>query len=116
MKVAKDAAEFLIKFLREKAGDSNYVCRNGVRLTTKRHGCSGTSYVLSDVTINEILTQDYICLTDNGISVWFSRDEKEQLKDCSITLEKKQLNSEIVIQNPSQDVVLCGCGKSFQEV
>lgn len=81
-----------------------------IRLSVKKTGCSGLSYVLDYVRApNE---QDIIvALTDTQI-MCIDNASYPYLKGLSIDFVKQGLNQKFVFTNPNQ-TGQCGCGESF---
>jgi iron-sulfur cluster assembly protein len=81
-----------------------------IRLSVKKTGCSGLSYVLDYVQTPEArdrtqaLTPDYVICIDNGSYPY--------LKGLHIDYVKQGLNQKFVFENPNQ-TGQCGCGESF---
>ena len=82
----------------------------GIRLSVKKTGCSGLSYVIDyvqlpqDDDISQHLIDDY----------WIYIDKKSYpyLKGISVDYVKQGLNQKLVFTNPNQ-TGQCGCGESF---
>lgn len=92
----------------------SYLAKNsehkGIRLSVKKTGCSGLSYVV-DYILNPIegdmvmpLTGDYLVCVDKSSYPF--------LKDMQVDYVKQGLNSKFVFNNPNQ-TGQCGCGESF---
>lgn len=92
----------------------SYLAKNsehkGIRLSVKKTGCSGLSYVV-DYIQNPIegdmvmpLTGDYLVCVDKASYPF--------LKDMQVDYVKQGLNSKFVFNNPNQ-TGQCGCGESF---
>ncbi len=82
----------------------------GIRLSVKKTGCSGLSYVIdyvdaaSDKDIVLTLAHDYIICIDKSSYPF--------LKGMQIDYVKQGLNQKFVFNNPNQ-TGQCGCGESF---
>ncbi len=82
----------------------------GVRLSVKKTGCSGLSYVVdyvlapaaSDLTLS--LNEQYLVCIDKASYPF--------LKNMSVDYIKQGLNYKFVFNNPNQ-TGQCGCGESF---
>ncbi|MGQ3890413.1 HesB/IscA family protein [Legionella sp. CNM-4043-24] len=99
-----DARNHLLKNLVE-ANDSA-----GVRLSVKKTGCSGLSYVVDYVQTpadNDIIIQ----LNDKYV-VCIDKASYPFLKGMSIDYVRQGLNQKFVFTNPNQ-TGQCGCGESF---
>jgi iron-sulfur cluster assembly protein len=82
----------------------------GIRLSVKKTGCSGLSYVVDYVmTPNEADFKE--SLTGN-YSVWVDRSSYPYLKNMEVDYVKQGLNYKFVFSNPNQ-TGQCGCGESF---
>ena len=84
-------------------------CR-ALRLSVKKTGCSGLSYVMDYVSAPEAhdvlipLEQDYILCVDKSSYPF--------LKGMQIDFVRQGLNEKFVFNNPNQ-TGQCGCGESF---
>ena len=92
----------------------SYLIKNaeykGIRLSVKKTGCSGLSYVVDYVKEPMIedrvlpLSQDYLVCIDNSSYPF--------LKDMQVDYVKQGLNFKFIFNNPNQ-TGQCGCGESF---
>ncbi len=92
----------------------SYLSKNpehlGVRLSVKKTGCSGLSYVVDYVhaplegDITMPLTSDYMVCIDKASYPF--------LKDMQVDYVKQGLNFKFIFNNPNQ-TGQCGCGESF---
>lgn len=82
----------------------------GVRLSVKKTGCSGFSYVVDYVT--EPLQSDFEMPLVQDYSVWVDKSSYPFLKDMQVDYVKQGLNSKFIFNNPNQ-TGQCGCGESF---
>lgn len=89
--------------------DKNALYR-GVRLSVKKTGCSGFSYVIDYVT--EPVETDLMMSLSQNYSVWIDKSSYPLLKDMNVDYVKQGLNSKFVFNNPNQ-TGQCGCGESF---
>lgn len=98
------AVKHLLSYLKKK---SEY---KGVRLSVKKTGCSGFSYVVDYITdaheedLVKPLAEDYIICID--------RSSYPFLKNMNVDYVKEGLNNRFVFNNPNQ-TGQCGCGESF---
>jgi len=82
----------------------------GIRLSVKKTGCSGLSYVVdyvdapSDKDIVLSLVHDYLICID--------KSSYPYLKGMQIDYVKQGLNNKFIFNNPNQ-TGQCGCGESF---
>lgn len=98
-----EARNRILSYLQE----NNYL---GMRLSVKKVGCSGLSYVIEYVSAK----------TDSDITViikdpfFLSIDKKSYpyLKGVKIDYVKQGINSKFIYENPNQ-TGQCGCGESF---
>lgn len=83
---------------------------NGIRLSVKKTGCSGLSYVVDYVTtpIDNDIT---LPLSDRYI-ICIDKNSYPYLKGMEIDYVKQGLNHKFVFNNPNQ-TGQCGCGESF---
>lgn len=92
----------------------SYLAKNeehkGVRLSVKKTGCSGLSYVVDYVDAPKEgdmimpLTGDYLLCVD--------KSSYPYLKDMQVDYVKQGLNAKFIFNNPNQ-TGQCGCGESF---
>lgn len=83
----------------------------GLRLSTKKSGCSGLAYVLDY--IEEIENQDDIVIPfHDGYKIFIDKLSYPYLKNITIDYIKEGLNYKFVFNNPNQ-TGQCGCGESF---
>lgn len=100
----ESAVNHLISYLQKNAGHA------GIRLSVKKTGCSGLSYVVDyvqspaegDLVIP--LTRDYLVCVDKASYPF--------LKNMTVDYVKQGLNYKFVFNNPNQ-TGQCGCGESF---
>jgi len=100
-----DAAKKHLTSYLEKRADVS-----GVRLSVKRSGCSGFSYV-----VDYVNTVDPTDKSEPLIgSYWLYIDLKSYpyLKGTQVDYVREGLNAHFTFQNPNQKGV-CGCGESF---
>lgn len=82
----------------------------GIRLSVKKTGCSGLSYVVDYVSVPGegdlvfSLTEDYVVCIDKASHPF--------LKNMSVDYIKQGLNYKFIFNNPNQ-TGQCGCGESF---
>lgn len=82
----------------------------GLRLSVKKTGCSGLSYVMDYV--REPETDDIVQALDSDYWIYVDKKGFPYLKGVSIDYVKQGLNHKLVFQNPNQ-TGQCGCGESF---
>lgn len=82
----------------------------GVRLSVKKTGCSGLSYVLDYVT--EPSAHDLTMPLSSEYLVWIDKSSYPFLKKMSVDYVKQGLNYKFIFNNPNQ-TGQCGCGESF---
>jgi iron-sulfur cluster assembly accessory protein len=105
-----------IAYLTEKAKQRiiNHLDKNdkqlGVRLSLKKTGCSGLSYVFDY--IDELNKEDVSVLIDDDYALYIDKKYFPYLKGVKIDYIKQGLNHKFVFDNPNQKGV-CGCGESF---
>lgn len=82
----------------------------GIRLSVKKTGCSGLSYVVDYVSlpnegdISSVLSDDY--------KVYVDKSSFPFLRNMQVDYVKQGLNYKFVFTNPNQ-TGQCGCGESF---
>lgn len=101
---SESAIKHLIAYL-----DKNANCQ-GVRLSVKKTGCSGLSYVVDYV--SEPVESDLEMPLSSGYSVWVDKTSYPFLKDMKVDYVKQGLNFKFTFNNPNQ-TGQCGCGESF---
>ena len=82
----------------------------GLRLSTKKTGCSGLSYVMDYVSGPE--TDDIVQAIDSDYFIYVDKKSYPFLNGLRIDYVKQGLNYKMVFQNPNQ-TGQCGCGESF---
>lgn len=98
------AVAHLVAYLQKQATS------RGVRLSVKKTGCSGLSYVVDYVegpAENDMvmaLAEDYIVCVDKASYPF--------LRSMQVDYVKQGLNNKFVFSNPNQ-TGQCGCGESF---
>jgi iron-sulfur cluster assembly protein len=84
-------------------------CRKGIRLSVKKTGCSGLSYVVDYI---ESPTDGDITFPLDQYMVCIDHDSYPYLNGMEIDYVKQGLNQKFVFNNPNQTGE-CGCGESF---
>lgn len=82
----------------------------GVRLSVKKTGCSGLSYVVDYVKVSE--DSDVEQPLANQYKVYIDKASFPFLKGMTIDYQRQGLNYKLVFTNPNQ-TGQCGCGESF---
>lgn len=82
----------------------------GIRLSVKKTGCSGLSYVVDYV--QDPKTDDMMLPLDNHFYIYIDKISFPYLKGMKVDYVKQGLNSKFVFINPNQKGQ-CGCGESF---
>ena len=98
------AQQHVVSYLK-KQGDSK-----GIRLSVKKTGCSGLSYVIDYVKTSE--ADDIVQALDPYHWIYIDKKSYPYIKGVSIDYVKQGLNYKLVFQNPNQ-TGQCGCGESF---
>ena len=92
----------------------SYLTKNsehmGVRLSVKKTGCSGLSYVVDYV--NAPLEGDMVMPLSDDYLVCIDKSSYPFLKDMQVDYVKQGLNYRFIFNNPNQ-TGQCGCGESF---
>ena len=81
-----------------------------VRLSVKKTGCSGLSYVIDYV--NAPMENDIVLVLADDCSICIDKSSYSYLKGIHIDYVKQGLNQKFVFNNPNQ-TGQCGCGESF---
>jgi iron-sulfur cluster assembly protein len=93
---------------------SSYLIKNGeqrgVRLSVKKTGCSGLSYVIDYV--KEPKEGDMVMSLVDDYLVCVDKSSYPFLKNMHIDYVREGLNYKFVFNNPNQ-TGQCGCGESF---
>lgn len=82
----------------------------GLRLSVKKTGCSGLSYVVDYVKL--VVEGDKALPLADNYWVYIAKDSYPFLKNISVDYVKQGLNYKLVFTNPNQ-TGQCGCGESF---
>lgn len=82
----------------------------GIRLSVKKTGCSGLSYVVDYVFAPQ--ENDIVQSLGENYSVFIDKASYPFLKGVNIDYVKQGLNHKFVFNNPNQ-TGQCGCGESF---
>jgi iron-sulfur cluster assembly protein len=104
IRFTESAIKHLVSYL-----DKNASYR-GLRLSVKKTGCSGLSYVVDYV--SEPTEMDLVMPLSQNYSVWIDKDSYTFLKDMDVDYVKQGLNYKFIFNNPNQ-TGQCGCGESF---
>jgi iron-sulfur cluster assembly protein len=93
---------------------SSYLAKNaehrGVRLSVKKTGCSGLSYVVDYVIAP--MEGDLVFPLSSEYLVCIDKSSYPFLKDMQVDYVKQGLNYKFIFNNPNQ-TGQCGCGESF---
>lgn len=84
--------------------------RKGLRLSVKKTGCSGLSYVLDDV--DNPQENDVLMPLEKAFFICIDKASYPYLKGIELDYVKQGLNQKFVFNNPNQ-TGQCGCGESF---
>ena len=82
----------------------------GIRLSVKKTGCSGLSYVVDYVDTS--FPGDIVLALSDDYIVCIDKASYPYLKGMSIDYVKQGLNYKLMFSNPNQ-TGQCGCGESF---
>lgn len=82
----------------------------GIRLSVKKTGCSGLSYVVDYV--EAPLMEDIVTSLTSDYLVCIDKKSYPYLKGMYVDYVKQGLNNKFVFTNPNQ-TGQCGCGESF---
>lgn len=83
---------------------------SGIRLSVKKTGCSGLSYVVDFV--KQALTDDVTFPLQDEYLIYVARSSLPFLQGLTVDYVKQGLNYKFVFSNPNQ-TGQCGCGESF---
>lgn len=82
----------------------------GIRLSVKKTGCSGLSYVVDYINSSE--ETDRIQTINSTYSLFIDKSSYPYLKGLTMDYVKEGINQKFVFINPNQ-TGQCGCGESF---
>jgi len=102
--LSMDATKYIVSYLTK---NSQYV---GVRLSVKKTGCSGLSYVIDYV--GAPVAEDLVLPLDNAYNLYVDKTSTQYLHGVNIDYVQQGLNRKFVFINPNQKGQ-CGCGESF---
>ncbi len=102
--LTESALQRFLKLLHEQANCS------GVRLSVKKTGCSGLSYVIDYV--KEPIASDINLPLAEPFCLYIDKVSYPYLNGMQIDYVKQGLNQKFVFNNPNQ-TGQCGCGESF---
>lgn len=93
---------------------TNYLSRHegakGIRLSVKKTGCSGLSYVVDYVL--EPQDNDLVQNLNDSCQLFIDKASFPFLKGMTVDYVRQGLNEKFVFDNPNQKGQ-CGCGESF---
>ena len=98
------AKQHVLSYLKKQTG----CC--GIRLSVKKTGCSGLSYVVNYV--QAPLAEDMVFVFEGDYLLCVDKASYPYLKGMDIDYVKQGLNQKFVFNNPNQ-TGQCGCGESF---
>jgi iron-sulfur cluster assembly protein len=98
------AVEHVVSYLKKQASS------RGIRLSVKKTGCSGLSYVVNYVDAPE--TNDVVLSLSQDYLVCVDKASYPYLKGMQVDYVKQGLNQKFIFNNPNQ-TGQCGCGESF---
>lgn len=98
------ASRHVLSYLAKKSSS------RGVRLSVKKTGCSGLSYVVDYV--DAPLSNDITFYLSADYSIFVDKKSYPKLKGVHVDYVKQGLNYKFVFHNPNQ-TGQCGCGESF---
>lgn len=85
----------------------------GFRLSVKKVGCSGLTYVPELVQQNQVNNEDVMFFTANGLQIFVDKQWVDALRGTVVDLSSKGIGqTQLVYQNPNV-ANECGCGESF---
>lgn len=101
---SESAIKHLISYLEKNPGHT------GIRLSVKKTGCSGLSYVVDYVKVPA--EGDMIAPLSEKYLVCVDKSSYPFLKNMQVDYIKQGLNYKFIFKNPNQ-TGQCGCGESF---
>lgn len=102
--LSDDARQHILSYLAKQGAT------RGVRLSVKKTGCSGLSYVIDYVQSPEV--DDIVQPLVDDYWIYIDKKSYPYLKGMSVDYVKQGLNQKMVFKNPNQ-TGQCGCGESF---
>jgi iron-sulfur cluster assembly protein len=102
--LTESAKRHLLSYLDKETG------YRGVRLSVKKTGCSGLSYVVDFVV--EPVENDVVIPLSEQYEIFIDKASYPFLKGIGMDYVKQGLNYKFVFNNPNQ-TGQCGCGESF---
>lgn len=102
IQLTEAAKRHVLQYLQKQGG------RKGIRLSIKKTGCSGMSYVIDYVDSAE----SDIVVSIPEFLVCIDKSSYPYLKGLAIDYVKQGLNGKFVFTNPNE-TGQCGCGESF---
>lgn len=102
--LTKTATNHLLNYLTK---EKQY---RGVRISVKKTGCSGMSYVVDYV--DDFREQDVVVVLNDEYNLYIDKASYPYLKGMNIDYVTQGLNSKFIFNNPNQ-TGQCGCGESF---
>ena len=103
MTFSEAAKTYLSKYIKQKS------CK-ALRLSLKKTGCSGLSYVLDEVI--ETPEEHLLLSLADDCMIYIDLNWLSYLKGINVDYVKNGLDSKLVFNNPNQKGQ-CGCGESF---
>lgn len=85
-------------------------CSEGVRVSVRRRGCTGRSYVMSFV--DNVDPLDHRCALAQDVTLFVDPKALMFLIGTKLDYTKSHLEERFVFQNPNEKG-RCGCGESF---
>lgn len=82
----------------------------GIRLSLKKSGCSGLSYIVE--CIEHPVADDVVEPFDSRWQLYIERANLPYLQGILVDYVQQGMNSKLIFNNPNQ-TGLCGCGESF---
>lgn len=84
----------------------------GIRLSVKKTGCSGFSYVVDYVVEGQVQAEDKVFRLNDRYNVYLDKASYPYLKGMTMDYVKQGFNAKWVFNNPNERGQ-CGCGESF---
>ena len=101
---SEQAVQHVLAYLKKQPANK------GIRLSVKKTGCSGLSYVVDYVEIAQ--DEDFVQSLVEGYWIYIDRKSYPYLKGMTVDYVKQGLNQKLAFKNPNQ-TGQCGCGESF---
>lgn len=102
--LSEQAVQHVLSYLKKQSNS------RGIRLSVKKTGCSGLSYVVDYVEMAQ--ADDIVQPLADDYWIYIDKKSYPYLKGMTMDYVKQGLNQKLTFNNPNQ-TGQCGCGESF---